>query len=268
MDTVDADEITVLEGAEDTRKWKIRDSEGRTYYAKGLLCPKRRGENNATWLANEIVYARFATRANLRQPKLSLWKRGSEVRAICSEYEDGRECLCSEEQLSYLCKKACNKKQLVRALLLDLALLNSDRTVNNILSDASDRLFFIDHDKSLWGDGKEQSQSGDLGRIDTSIISSKFEDYVRDYLQCREANVLVWQRNTETCIREEFANLQLSTQVLQESLADVPNGWVDQSKCQRMESFLGKWWAVLNDFWLRPQSIDRTVSILTRRERV
>src|SRR5438105_10610905 len=123
------------------------------FYLKGTLCPKKKGQHNPIWLANEIVYAAFAEAAHLRMPAVCLLSyHGSYY--FGSESLPGRNTLeALKPNLTTVMQIGDNLAQLVRAFLLDLALLNSDRTIKQVLVDKDGLLWFIDHDKSLWGDG-------------------------------------------------------------------------------------------------------------------
>lgn len=126
--------VRILAGNPETERiLTVQASDGRIFCAKNHKCPKRQGTINTVWLANEAVYYGFAKLSGLKIPDaaLLLWERevlfGSEKRNGRAELQDKRALSGIVEQ------QAENHIQLTRALLLDLALLNSDREASAIL---------------------------------------------------------------------------------------------------------------------------------------
>src|SRR5713226_9351600 len=138
-------------GVANSRRRLLRTADERIFLGKNTLCTKRPGEQYPTWLANEIVFAEFARTATLRTPDLRLLEN-RDFTFLGSEVLSDRKCLDSAAVIADLFTET-NRSQLIRALLLDLALLNNDRTHKNVLRDRDGSLWFVDHDKSLWGDG-------------------------------------------------------------------------------------------------------------------
>ena len=167
---------------------------------------------NPVWLANEVVYYGFAKSAGLRVPDAAILLSEKEI-YFGSEKRNGRDQLKDEQTLVRLIDQHPeNSIQLTEVLLLDLALLNNDRVMSAILEDKAGDLWFIDHDKSLWGDGKEHNntpQAGDLGRIDVSHLPQAVCRYVGDYLPLQTANFIVWNRNWAQ-VTEIFQSLPLN----------------------------------------------------------
>ncbi|HIE27064.1 TPA: hypothetical protein EYP66_07240, partial [Candidatus Poribacteria bacterium] len=126
------------------RVWKVKTEYETIFYAKGGYCPKRQGTKNYIWLANEIVYWKFASFAGLRMPNVALLRKRKDF-FFGSEFCDGRAKLENENALQASVDRVPdNNTQLTRALLLDIALLNSDRVLSAILKDRNNLLWFID----------------------------------------------------------------------------------------------------------------------------
>jgi hypothetical protein len=107
------------------RRRTLRATDGKLFVGKNDHCRKSRGNRNTAWLVNEIVAAQYAVSAGLRVPDLRLLTaEGREY--LGSEFLPGRLPLRAGNVTKLF---GCdNQTQLTRALLLDLALLNSDRT--------------------------------------------------------------------------------------------------------------------------------------------
>lgn len=236
------------------RKCILETQDGREFHAKSTLSRKMAPLHNPTWLANEIVYWRFAQKAQLRVPYACL------VQSDCTFYFGSQsipaaERVADQSTLKRLLASHGNRVQLVRALLLDLALLNNDRVVrNDLFYDGEGALWFIDHDEALWGDGREPvapPQPGDLGRIDSSLLAKKFDDFLGDYLHASVANPLVWNQETWEIVLKELRALPLDLGILAEARADhVPTPWLRPKLWQRMEQYLPRWWDRLRTFFL------------------
>lgn len=218
------------------RRRLLKTRDGRKFVAKNTLCPKISGERNPTWLVNEIVYWKFACLFEVRIPHAALLTVNHEE-YFGSKFVPTRSRVCNSNELKQLTDRIPeNLTQLTRALLLDLALLNSDRELWNVLLDAVDcRLWFIDHDKSLWGDG--QTPPGDLGRIDLNILDQKFTDYIGDYLPSPEANALVWNKTNWPSVLQELKSLYFDIANFRAARADVPESWLTPLNWKRMEDF-------------------------------
>lgn len=141
----------------------LRGEDGRQYFAKSTDCPKVSGSRNATWVANELIYYLIAQKSGLRMPQSCLIEYHASL-YFGSEYIPGRVAIRKDEadgnrRLDEICTgHSAEAECLCRALLLDLALLNSDRKPWNILVDSNaspETLYFFDHDKALLGDGKD-----------------------------------------------------------------------------------------------------------------
>src|ERR1035438_5808890 len=137
-----------------------QDGSGMWFYAKTSKCPKKRGEHNATWLGNELIYYCVASYSDLKMPHSCILDVEDEL-VWGSEDQFGREAIRKSEaegglELADICNTSlAETRSLARALLLDLGLLNSDRQPWNILISGSGQqkeLWFFDHDKSLLGE--------------------------------------------------------------------------------------------------------------------
>lgn len=252
------------------RRLQIETTDGRRFCAKNEICPKRASASNRVWLANEVVYYAFARRAGLPVPYAAIldlrgqaiW--GSELLEAATEL--GRQ----RSLRNVITEHSDSLAQLTKALLLDLALLNSDREPSAMLLEPDGRLWFVDHDKSLWGDGMERINqtpcAGDLERINLANLPAATENFVGDYLHCGSANAIVWSQDTQT-VGAAFDSLPLSTDVFQEGCADIPAGWMPQDSVRRMQEFLPAWWDTLHRFLAQPNSQWHIQDILLRRNR-
>jgi hypothetical protein len=249
-------------GIQNKRRSILRIADGRKFVAKNTWCPKVNfKQRNPVWLVNEIVYWEFAQVAKLKVPCAKLLIHDDEY-YFGSEFVTSRIRVSGSSALNNLFNGE-NKVQLVRALLLDLALLNSDRQLWNILVDAERNLWFIDHDKSLWGDGREPP--GDLGRISPCTLSLKLSDYVGDYLASQEANNLIWNKKIWPLVLQKLEALPLEITILQNARDKVPTDWMSSELWRRMEDFLPLWWDNLHCFFERCDALDRIVNILQNR---
>jgi hypothetical protein len=232
------------------------------------MCPKRTGERNPTWLLNEFTFAEIAAASKLQMPRLVPLRCNREL-FLGSELIANRRCLKNASIIGELFANQ-NRVQLARALLLDLALLNSDRTHKNTLCDDSGSLWFVDHDKSLWGDGRpptEFPKPGDLDRLNPKTLVGKFNDYLGDYLAFREANALVFTQQNHDLILGQFRTLRLDLGLLAKARAKLPVDWVADENFNKMVSFLPVWWERLQNFIEAKDSIERLTGILRDRER-
>ncbi len=226
-----------------------RDTDGRDYYVKTYRCRKS-GGRNSIWIANEFVYYVVAARSALRMPAAAIIELNGD---LCwgSEYLPGRNALPKKEQGIELLQQFCGRSReeltgLARALLLDLALLNSDRTTANILADSNQHLWYFDHEKSLLGDGRERSANpaGDLGRIDDESLT---DGKVADYFACVSANRLLLGHLSAEDIRGIFRELALNEESFQVARRECPPSWVTDELFARMQRFLLRWWQFLRD---------------------
>lgn len=262
-----------MDEVKSNRLWKVRTEYETIFYAKGGYCPKRQGTKNYVWLANEIVYWKFASLAGLRMPNVALLRDKNNFLFWGSEFCDGRVKLESENALQASIDRIPeNKTQLTRALLLDIALLNSDRVLSAILKDRNDFLWFIDHDKSLWGDGMEKEnetcKSGDLDRVNVKNLadSEKIDDFLGDYAPrgAKTINRIVWAQEWTT-ILEEFRKLPLDEATFHAACSEVPEGWLPDSLPARMLCFLKEWWSELEELFVQDCFQQRMQDILTKR---
>lgn len=145
------------------------------------------------------------------------------INEICADHPAQAECIC-------------------RALLLDLALLNSDRKPWNILVDSNaspKKLYFFDHDKALLGDGKD---NGDLWRI---RLDYDLFDKSRDYLACSGANRVVVTRLSDQEVFGIFNSLKLDCSVFPDVRSLCPPEWLSSSLLEELFEFLERWWSSL-----------------------
>ena len=250
----------------DARKCVLEASDGRRFFAKNSLRKKTLGRDRPAWLVNEIVYWRFAVQASLRIPCARLLEYEGECYFGSEVVPSGRSVRNTSELIARFGGE--NRRQLVRALLLDLTLLNNDRRIWEFLTDTHNELWLVDHDQSLWGDGDHPSDAypGDLGRIDYAILDHKFGHYIGDYLECPEANTLVWRQQNWPLIRSEMASLPLDTTVLRRAKEeDVPGSWLPPDLWDMMEDFLPRWWERLYTLFEREDALAQIVANLRQR---
>ncbi|MGC1320752.1 MAG: hypothetical protein WA849_01085 [Candidatus Udaeobacter sp.] len=217
-----------------------------------MSCPKIHGTENPTWLANELVFYSIAKDSGLNMPFSAVIEVEHE---LCwgSEYVKGRDAVRrneseGEEILRRISEESRHQLLgLARALLLDVALLNSDRKPWNMLvsrSGDSVGLCYFDHDKSLLGDGRESRAHprGDLARIDAIAVA---DWKVRDYLACTAANRVVLDGSTNDELREVFASLALNSDSLDAAKHACPEAWLSEVLYSRLRKFLLEWWRFL-----------------------
>jgi hypothetical protein len=230
----------------------VKDVQDRFFYAKTQACPKIPGTENPTWLANELIFYSIARDSALNVPFSAIIEVDHK---LCwgSQYVLGRNALRKQESeggeiLRTICEES--KHQLLglaRALLLDVALLNSDRKPWNVLvsrNGGSKDLYYFDHDKTLLGDGREPSANpaGDLGRIDAaSVVDSK----VRDYLACNAANRVVLRCLSDNEVRDVFDSLSLNADSMEAAKNACPKAWLSEDLYSRLRKFLLEWWKFL-----------------------
>jgi len=240
----------------DSRAIHAVDSRETLYYAKTAKCPKRRGEQNPTWLGNELIYYYVAKLSGLKMPYSCILEVDNEL-AWGSEYQVGRDPIFeSVKDGGLVLAKTCNSSRietlsLARSLLLDLALLNSDRQPWNILISGPEHqkeLWFFDHDKSLLGDGRED---GDLWRIH---VEYDFEQKISDYFACATANQLVFNSLTDREICAIFESLALNPESLRSAFASCPSHWLAASLLSDLERFLLKWWKFIAEKLQQPRN--------------
>jgi len=252
------------------RVWKVKTEYETIFYAKGGYCPKRQGTKNYIWLANEIVYWKFASFAGLRMPNVALLRKRKDF-FFGSEFCDGRAKLENENALQASVDRVPdNNTQLTRALLLDIALLNSDRVLSAILKDRNNLLWFIDYDKSLWGDGMERENEtekpGDLDRINVKNLPEKVDAFLGDYAprEAKSMNKIVWTQEWTT-IFEEFRKLPLDEATFHIACSEVPEGWLPNPLPKKMLCFLKKWWSELEGLFVQDCFQQKMQDILTKR---
>ena len=259
--------VAILEGnPEQDRRLIVETDDGRIFHAKNQKCPKRAGTVNSTWLANEVVYYQFARFAGLRVPDAAILSWDDEI-LFGSEKRSGRVELPSlHALLSLVSGNAENHVQLTKALLLDVALLNSDREKSAILVEQAGDLWFIDHDKSLWADGMEEhnftSKPGDLWRTNVDHLPKETDNFIGNYLRFQIANTIVWNQDWST-LTNIFHSLPLSQEAFLSNCAIVPEEWLSQSLIPRMEQFLNAWWNELRQIFSHPDSQRRIKRILS-----
>lgn len=225
--------------------------DGKRYHGKGTRCSKRPQTHNPMWIVNECTYHYFATKAGLRMPDCMFFRVESET-YFGSEKLDNRKVLGKQP---FNPDQHDNRRQLTLALLLDLFLLNSDRTPQNVLLDDVDSLWFFDHDKSLWGDGLPEThpkQNGDLGRLDVAKLPEKQSDYLSDYLglRFRDATSIVfgqqpWVNITECLVQMPTDYEQF--ELIRDLLPDPT--WLSNELIRSMKAFARVWWSLLRDYF-------------------
>lgn len=227
-----------------------RDCAGRLYVAKTQACSKI--GTNPTWIGNELIYYVIAHRSRLQMPFSAILTIDGKL-YWGSEYIQTRDALSNQEGNEVL-RRTCKRSRqqllgLARALLLDIALLNSDRMPWNILASQNGDLWYFDHDKSLLGDGRETNENppGDLGRIESASVT----DYkIGDYLACKTANQLVLGCLSDQEVSEIFKSLVLNADILKAARADCPQEWIPDKLFLRLEQFLLNWWSYLQERFL------------------
>ena len=241
----------------------------REFIGKSTLCPKlspklKKTVSNPAWLANELVYYEFAKVAGLQVPEVVPLQCQGEL-FVGSEFLEARTQCENAQEVARLARSCqANLEQATKALLLDLALLNCDREPSAVLKDAAGGLWFIDHDKSLWGDcrpadsGAEDGSGlpGDLGRIDPSIIERKLSDFVADYLNCAPLNQAVWVKERWQDIHGTWASLPLQKTLFDKASDSVPSGWIPREQVKAMGTFLSAWWCRLGRIFEKPNGFE------------
>jgi hypothetical protein len=254
MKRYDSDKVTKF-GLSSKKNGKVSTSDGATYFIKSAFCRKQEydGKRNPTWVANEVVYGTYAAAAGLRIPPWCLIDYGGAT-YFGSEMRAGRKEVKEDEvdRLAQAVKREENFWEVVRCLLLDVALLNSDRPATNVLLE-SDTVWFFDHTGALWGDGH-----GDLWRLEADIIGKKPpEKWVQDYLKSSTLN-RVWHdpRMTADTVQVHFQALPLAICHLERARELLPEGWLREELVQQATNFLPKWWGYLREFLQQPEAID------------
>ena len=214
-------------------------ADGRRFYVKTALCPKRVGKKNPTWLANEVVYYEMAKIFGVAMPSAALI-------LVNDALGFGSEVLPGRKQLERVPEDLdkTNMSRLIRALLADALLMNSDRQPWNILQDKHKVLWFFDHDKALWGDGHSVEDRGDLWRLDLRYATS---DRVYNYLASRELNQLVWRRRNHDELRWQAEELREKSnrKTLEQARLSLPKEWLSDDLWNRAFRFLEEWWRML-----------------------
>lgn len=244
------------------RRRTLRASDGNFYIGKNSYCKKTR--SNTNWLVNEIIAFEYAKASQVRVPEIKLL-RCNDVVYLGSHFVPNRLSL-KKGEVANRCI-ASDIPHLMRALLLDLALLNSDRTAENTLCDGYGFLWFYDYDKALWGDGREleAQPAGDLYRLDPSILDGKLEAYISDFLGFSEANAIAFAQERDNQLLEAFNSLQLTLEPLHLSVSKTPIEWMNADLFKRLESFLPQWWKKLQSFFSDSNAPSRIRTILRNR---
>jgi len=232
-----------------------RDAAGRLYYAKtDGGSPAGR---TPSALANELTYHVVAAASGLPMPAGALLEVDGRL-AWGSEALPRRLGIPREEAAQVLAEACAASRQefenLGRALLLDLALLNSDRRPWNILASREAgqvRLWYIDHGKSLVADGLEDCG---LRRIGPGALS---DARFGAYLTCAEANRLFLGRATDQDLRSLWAGLSLDRKTLELARVLCPAEWRPAALQQRLQDFLLPWWAHLAGWVSRSAPLQR-----------
>ena len=203
MKRYETGEVTDFLDPSPQRKGKADTSDGKNYCVKSARCKKCKCEDrvNPTYVANEVVYGFYARAAGLRIPEFCLIEYhgqhyfGSEV--LPGRQPVNQQCQREIELLSELSIRPENFSQVVCGLLLDVALLNSDRHANNFLIENDTLVRFFDHDGALWGDGYPAEMKGDLKRVSLDVLNKEPHDkWFQDYLKSRTLNQNVWYAQT------------------------------------------------------------------------
>jgi hypothetical protein len=239
----------------------LRGDDGRQYFAKSTECPNVRSSRNPTWVANELIYYLIAQRSGLPMPRSCLIEYQTSL-YFGSEYIPGRDAIRQNEaygnrRLDEICTNhPAEAESICRALLLDLALLNSDRKPWNILVDSNSSLktlYFFDHDKALLGDGKD---NGDLWRI---RLNYPLLEKSHDYLACSGANRVVASRLSDQEVFGIFNSLKLDSSVFPDVRSLCPPEWLSSSLLEELFKFLERWWSSLRKKFHEDPSYFRTV---------
>lgn len=247
------------------RKEKAHTKDGKIWCVKAARCRKCKCKDrvNPTYVVNEVVYGFYAKAAGLRIPDFCLIKHGGQT-YFGSEWKEGRKEVnggCQEEvqSLSQLSVQQANFPQVVRCLLLDVALLNSDRHANNFLIENGSLVWFFDHDGALWGDGYPAEMKGDLWRLSLELIKAlPPEKWFYDYLKSGSLNRKVWhdERIVDE-VRRALELLPLDERYLSWAKAEMPPAWLSVERMQATMVFLSEWWSILRAFLQRPDAIDK-----------
>lgn len=229
----------------DDRCLQIKGDDGKYYFAKSTASPKEQGLVNPTWVANELIYHCVAEVNHLPQPEACLVEYEGSLH-FGSEYIPGRDAIRGPETegnkrlIEIVSANPAEAGVICRALLLDLALLNSDRKPWNILIDANSvptKLCFFDHDKALLGDGLS----------DRWRVSEKYDPVTKwsDYIECSGANHVVASRLSDEEILSVFDSLTLDPSIFPAVRSECPSEWLHTGPMEELLSFLERWWRSL-----------------------
>jgi hypothetical protein len=115
------------------------------------------------------------------------------------------------------------RRNYLRGMLLDLALLNSDRPAWNLLGQQVGPLLeitFFDHDRTLGWRASNVLSDTLVGTI--AIEAARFDSY----RGCAEINRLAFKASpAEECLTL-FQSLDLSDELLDEARAQIPSEWL------------------------------------------
>lgn len=180
----------------------LKDKNDKVYFCKNDLCPITK-VCNPIWLINELFCYYQAKKVNLNVPEIK-FLHYQNIFYLGFEYLKTRiDIPRSRKKLNKLIENKDNKIQLIKCVLFDMLVLNSDRKLWNVLSDSfeNDKLFFIDFDKAIFGNGNK-----DLLRF-TASFEDKKRDYLTDYLACNEINELIFKEENIELIYEQLIYL-------------------------------------------------------------
>lgn len=236
-----------------TGKLNLAEAEDGKRYSVKL--PVWRNYNIPLRLANELLFYSLATYNQLPVPESAVL-RIEECDYWASAYTSFRPLTpshtvkLSDDQralLDHTFKQDQSERlTFLRARMLDMALLNSDRAPWNILGEVVDGIWkmkYFDHDRAF----------GWHGNPDAKHIVRTMEHVVPDsYFQCTQINDLVIPHSrVEECL-DIFASLKLERELLDEAYTHMPRAWLNDSDYKVLRKFCENWWGhlpnILPDF--------------------
>lgn len=125
----------------------------------------------------------------------------------------------------------------IRATFLDAMLVNSDRTVSNILRSASGELSFFDHEQCVgW--------HADIHVFGQNRILTPTEEYAKLGGRPSPVKKYRWGRDHSELghRREIFDSLKLEPSLLDELRPQIPEHWISKWQFPETKSGLTAWW--------------------------
>lgn len=125
----------------------------------------------------------------------------------------------------------------IRAAFLDIMLLNSDRTVSNVLRSSSGELFFFDHEQCVgW--------HANIEVFGQNRILTPTEEYFKLVGHPTPVQKYGWGRaHSELADRKRiFESLKLDPSLLDELRPQIPEHWISKWQFPETKAGLTAWW--------------------------